>query len=125
MANTDNPDYMKADRPRYGRHKSTASMSTTANTTPSLGNTPTTVSSSFDSVYEFNTRPLLPRHNPMYALSVGTKSEELVTPFVPPVSIAVSAPEETGLGKIDWGKKIVVKEASSGRDGLGALFAAK
>ena len=115
-------EYVKADRPRYGRHKSTLSMTT--NTTPSLGNTPTTVSSSFDSMYEFSTRPLLPRHNPMYALSAGAKSDELVTPHVaPPVSIAVSAPEDTN--KFDWSKKIVIKEPSGHRDGLSTLFNVK
>ena len=120
MNGTDGHEYIKADRPRYGRHKTTMSMTNT----PSLGNTPTTVSSSFDSMYEFSARPLLPRHNPMYALSAGAKSDELVTPHVaPPVSIAVSAPEDTV--KFDWSKKVVLKEPAKGGDGLGALFSAK
>ena len=60
----------------------------------------------------------------MYALSAGVKSDELVTPHVaPPISIAVSAPE--GTNKIDWSKKIVVKEPNGSRDGLSALFNAK
>ena len=122
MIASDNHDYVKAGRPRYGRHKSTMSMTT--NTTPSLGNTPTTVSSSFDSVYDFNTRPLLPRHNPTYALSAAAKSDDLVTPHIAPaICIAVSAPEETN--KIDWSKRAVVKEPACGRDGLGALLNGK
>lgn len=122
MNASDIGEYVKADRAGYGRHKSTLSMTTS--TTPSLGNTPTTMSSSFDSMYEFSTRPLLPRHNPKYALSAGAKSDELVRPRVaPPISIAVSAPEDTN--KIDWSKKIVVKEPSGNRDGLSALFNAK
>jgi ECL1/2/3 zinc binding proteins len=117
MAGSEN--IVRAERPRYGRHKST--MSVTASTTPSLGNTPTTVASSFDSVYEFNTRPLLPRHNPMYALSSGAKSDELVKPHIaPPISIAVSSPEETD--KIDWSKKVVIKDTGSQKDGLSALL---
>lgn len=120
MNGSENSDYIKADRPRYGRHKTTMSVTTTA--TPSPENTPPTVSSSFDSVYDFNTRPLLPRHNPMYALSAGAKSDELVTPHIAPqVSIAVSAPED----KIDWSKRVVIKDSTGTRDGLGALFSSK
>ena len=122
MTASDTGVYVKSDRPRYGRHKSTLSMIT--NNTPSLGNTPTTVSSSFESLYEFSTRPLLPRHNPMYALSAGAKSDELVTPHVaPPISIAVSAPD--GSRKFDWSRRIMIKEVADVRDGLGALFKPK
>ena len=60
----------------------------------------------------------------MYALSAGAKSDELETPHVAPtISNAMSAPEDTN--KIDWSKKIVVKEPSGNRDGLSALFNAK
>jgi hypothetical protein len=72
----------------------------------------------------------------MYALSVGAKSEELVTPHIAPaVSIAVSGPGEemrvggngmgTGMGMMDWTKKRVVVAKDVSGDGLGALLNAK
>jgi hypothetical protein len=107
---TDSHDDPKIDRPTYARHKST--MSTT-NTTPSLGNTPTTVASSFDSLYELNTRPLHPRHNPLYAMSAAARSDDLVTPCIPSKDQA-----------LDWSKKAVVKTERDG-NGLGALLSLK
>lgn len=86
------------------RHKSTTSLSTlptTATTTPSLGNTPTTTAStSFDSRYEydfsFNLRPLPPRQNPMYSASTSqVKGIDLVTPHIPPPAIATTAAAAT------------------------------
>lgn len=56
-------------------------------TTPSLSHTPNTSTSSDESLagtpYEFVTRPLLPRHDPAYSASAGTKSVDLVIPHIP------------------------------------------
>ena len=106
-------------RPRISTHKSTTSMYTLGTaTTPSLGNSPTTAASSFDSAYEFSTRPLLPRHNPMYALSSATKSADLVTPHIPPpVEISISTPDNH-----KWEKRTIGKGTTSARDGLGAMI---
>ncbi|KIW10810.1 hypothetical protein PV08_10109 [Exophiala spinifera] len=118
-----------ADRPLSVCHKSTTSLSTmpsTATTTPSLGNTPTTASTSFDSRYEydfaFNLRPLPPRQNPMYSYSASAshvKGIDLVTPHIPPPP----APAAEDF----WAKKKSIVPGSSlsakHGDGLGALFA--
>ena len=105
-------DYVRVERPRYG-HKHTVSMTTT----PSLGNTPTTVASSFDSTYSFNTRPLNQRTNPMFALSTGAKSADLVTPHIPPPpGLEISGP------KMTWEKKVVIKDHATSNEGLGALL---
>jgi hypothetical protein len=103
----DGHDDTKIDRPMYTRHNMTMTMT---NTTPSLGNTPTTVASSFDSLYEMNTRPLHPRHNPLYAMSAAARSDDLVTPCIPD--------KDHGL---DWSKKAVIKAERDG-NGLGALL---
>lgn len=111
-------------------HKSSASLSVT--TTPSLGNTPTTVASSFDSAYHhgvgsFNLRPLPPRQNPMYSTSAGnTRGIDLVTPHIPPsldATVAMSVP--VTFDEDLWGKKIIVPGSTPRAgdvNGLGALF---
>jgi len=117
-------DQVRLDRPMMApRHKSTLSASTLP-PTPSLGNTPTTSASSFDSMYEFNLRPLGPRGNPMYSTSAGhSKGIDLVTPHIPPtapVNVTVASSAEC---KVDlWGKKVVVPGATPPGNGLGVLF---
>lgn len=104
-------------------------MSTSMSTnTPSLGNTPTTTASSFDSIYyDFNLRPLPLRQNPMYSTSAGTyRGIDLVTPHVPPPPVdldAVAGPNSVAADSIDfWGKKPVVTGSTPQEKGLGALF---
>lgn len=109
--NRDDSEYVRAERPR---HKHTMSMTTT----PSLGSTPTTVSSSFDSLYSYN-RPLNQRTNPMYALSNGAKSTELVTPHIPPI---IQIDEATPAIGMTWEKKVVIRGGGDGGDGIGALL---
>ncbi|KIW29911.1 uncharacterized protein PV07_05696 [Cladophialophora immunda] len=135
----DHPDHhhhqSKPVRPVAMRHKSTLSMSTLTpgTTTPSLANSPTTTSSSFGSMYEFNLRPLAPRTNPLYSTSAGhSRSIDLVTPHIPPptptvvgdVGLAGSIPAVEA--EVDlWGKKVVrpvVSAATPKGEGLGALF---
>lgn len=114
-----NKDEMITFRPRFG-HKSSSSFAAFGSTgTPSLGNSPTTVASSFDSAYDFYTRPLLPRHNPMYALSGATKSADLVIPHIPHPEIAIFSPDSDDL---KWEKKSVKKDGTRKTDGLGALI---
>lgn len=116
-----NRDEAMTCRPRFG-HKFSSSIATFGTgRTPSLGNSPeTTAASSFDSAYEFSTRPLLPRHNPMYALSGATKSADLVIPHIPPaIEIAISPPESDNS---KWEKKAVKKGSTTKGDGLGALI---
>lgn len=104
-------------------------MSTLAPSTgaPSLANTPTTTASSFDSMYEFNLRPLAPRTNPLFSTSAGhSRSIDLVTPHIPPpvvpVDVGVAGSAETDTGFDLWGKKLVVPVATPKGEGLGALF---
>ena len=102
-------------------HKHSTSMYNLPTMTPSLDSTATTAASSFDSFeYDFHTRPLQARHNPMYALSTCLKNDDLVTPHVPPPAIASLEPlvSDDAL----WEKKIVVKRASAEQDGLGKLI---
>lgn len=64
----------------HTRSSTTASVTTTA---PSLSHTPTTSTPSESlatSPFEF--RPLLPRHDPTYSASIGTKSIDLIIPHV-------------------------------------------
>jgi len=95
-------------------------------TTPSLGNTPTTTittaTSSFDSSYDFNTRPLPRRQNPLFSTSAGaTKGIDLVTPHIPPPPIDVAhSPQEPD--RQLWERKVVISESTAGANGLGALF---
>lgn len=71
-------------RPALQTHSTIASA---VLTTPSLSHTPTTSTSSDESLagtpYEFVTRPLLPRHDPAYSVSAGAKSVDLVIPHIP------------------------------------------
>lgn len=62
----------------HTRGSTTASVTTTA---PSLSHTPTTSTPSESlatSPFEF--RPLLPRHDPTFSASIGTKSIDLIVP---------------------------------------------
>ncbi|KAI1609871.1 life-span regulatory factor-domain-containing protein [Exophiala viscosa] len=116
------------------RHKSSASASLSMMTTPSLGNTPTTTSSSFDSAYyglssfSFSTRPLPPRQNPMYSTSANGKGIDLVTPHIAPsldATVAMSVPGTIIFDEDLWGKKVIVPGStprSGDGKGLGALF---
>lgn len=81
-------------------------IAATAPTTPSLGNTPTTTASSWSmstsAGYEFNNRPLMPRHNRWYSTSVvGSSGFDLVTPHIPPAQVNAYAKKEVviGMGK--------------------------
>ena len=65
-------------------------IAVTASNTPSLGNTPNTTASSWSistsaGGYDYNTRPLMPRHNRWYSTSmIGGAGVDLVTPHLPP-----------------------------------------
>lgn len=96
--------------------------------TPSLGNTPTTVASSLSTSagyggYDFNTRPLPPRHNRWYSSGGATpRGTDLVTPHVAP-SVAVD--EFTIEGDEDlWGKKTIIRGSTPKVDGLAKLLGA-
>ncbi|KAJ9605330.1 hypothetical protein H2200_009987 [Cladophialophora chaetospira] len=119
-------DLGRVDRPSTVRHKSTLSMSTLSpsTTTPSLANTPTTMASSAESMYEFNLRPLAPRSNPLYSTSAGhAKGIDLVTPHIAPtVNVQVAQSAGTDGGVDLWGKKVVVPGNTPRGQGLGALF---
>ncbi|EXJ76345.1 uncharacterized protein A1O5_00853 [Cladophialophora psammophila CBS 110553] len=134
---SDHPDnhLVRPDRPPATRHKSTLSMSTLtpSTTTPSLANSPTTTSSSFGSMYEFNLRPLAPRTNPLYSTSAGhARSIDLVTPHIPPPApvvvgdVALDGSIARVESEVDfWGKKVVkpvVPAATPKGEGLGALL---
>ena len=94
-------------------HRSHASMTSTM-TTPSLASTPTTATSSLSVEYDFNTRALPPRHNPIYSASAGsTKDIGLVTPHMVPVIVGSSP-----VGDTSWAKKPVAKRAGGEQDGL-------
>ncbi|KAK5078960.1 hypothetical protein LTR64_002620 [Lithohypha guttulata] len=95
----------------------------TAPTTPSLGNTPTTTASSWslstsagcadvgNGAYDFNTRPLAPRHNRWYSTSVIAGSGiDLVTPHIAPPAASYMEKDVTTAG--------------AARGGLGAFFGA-
>ena len=110
-------------------------MYTLPTLTPSLSNTPTTVSSSFDGSwekrdltdgpdYDFNTRPLQSRSNPLYAMSPGKNVDDLVTPFVPPKAMGIAQTGDLGAGPAGedfWGKKVVVRGMVAREQGLGEL----
>lgn len=102
----------KAHITRPYMHRSHASLNSMV-TTPSLASTPTTATSSLSIEYDFNTRVLPPRHNPMYSASAGmTKNIDLVTPHMVPALVG-SVP-----GDGSWAKKPVAKGAGAGKDGL-------
>jgi hypothetical protein len=99
-------------------HKHSISMFSVPTLAPSLVNTPTTVASSFDSLeYDFNTRPLQARRDPMYALSQCVKSDDLVTPHIPPPAAQVAENDHKM-----WGKQAIVKAGSLRQEGLGTLL---
>lgn len=105
----------------HTRSSTTASVTTTA---PSLSHTPTTSTSPSESLATspFEFRPLLPRHDPTYSASAGTKSIDLI---VPHLHTAFSVPlngnhvdtkrplancdlENSTIGEDDFGKRWVV-----------------
>lgn len=105
-------DNEKIDTTRPYMHRSHTSM-TSMMTLPSLASTPTTATSSLSIDYDFNTRALPPRHNPVYSASAGmTKDIGLVTPHMVP-GIAGSTPVDC-----NWEKKPVVKRGGGEKDGL-------
>jgi len=105
-------------------HKFSASMYNIPTLTPSLDSTATTAASSFDSFdYDFNTRPLQARQNPMYALSTCIRSDDLVTPHVPPPPVPLGEPLSTNDAL--WEKKVVMKRVGAEHEGLGKLIQGK
>ncbi len=122
-----------------GHHSTTSIASLNSSThTPSLAQTPTTASSSLSTsadynkpTYDFNTRPLPPRHDPSYSSSAGAaKGIDLVMPHVAQ-SVAVpfvagSAPDHVHFHGGVWEKQTVKKlpnsVGSDVKEGLGALF---
>lgn len=92
-------------------------VAATAPTTPSLGNTPTTAASSWSistsAGYDYNTRPLMPRHNRWYSTSlVGGAGVDLVTPHIPPPPAN------------NYAKKDLMLGANKPVGGLGTFFGA-
>ncbi len=111
----------KAQRPLYSRGSTTSFISTT---TASLSLTPTTAASSLSTSaeYDFNTRPLQSRHNPMYSASAGTtKGIDLVMPFVAP-TIGTSLPRQVDERKFEKKSFAKVSSYPSANEGLGALI---
>lgn len=111
MSISDENEKIETTRPPM--HRSHTSM-TSRMSTPSLASTPTTATSSLSMDYDFSTRALPPRHNPMYSASAGmTKDIGLVTPHIVP---------GVGVGPISvdcsWEKKPVVKRVGGEKDGL-------
>jgi ECL1/2/3 zinc binding proteins len=129
----------RVQRPNLTKHNHSTTSMTSLNTTntPSLAQTPTTVSSSLGTsadytnmFYDFNTRPLPPRHDPSYSSSAGaSKGVDLVMPHVAPPSspsLAGSAPDHIPFHGGVWEKQTIKKlpKGISGesKEGLGALF---
>jgi hypothetical protein len=103
-------------------HCSTTSIASMTTPSLSLSQTPSTASSSLSTgaEYDFNTRPLQSRRNPMYSASAGTtKSVDLVLPFVAP-SAAASLPCQFDDRKYE--KRSLAKVSSWPAEGLGALI---
>lgn len=95
----------------YMRHSQTSMTGTV--TIPSLASTPTTATSSLSMEYDFNTRALPPRHNPIYSASAGmTKDIGLVTPHIVP-GVVGSIPSDA-----NWEKKPVLKRVGGEKNGL-------
>jgi hypothetical protein len=111
---------------------------------PSLDSKVTTAASSYDSAllslgvedyfeYDYARRPLQARSDPLYQLSGGLRSEELVVPHVPPPVVGVLSGGGCGRGggsseRGMWEKKkiVVVKgkaEVGREKEGLGRLLA--
>lgn len=140
-ANEDDMAIERIHRPSLNSgHHSMTSINSLTNSThaPSLAQTPTTASSSLSTsadynqpTYDFNTRPLPPRHDPFYSSSAGAaKGIELVMPHVAPSAaapnVAGSAPDQPHFHGGVWEKQTVKKLHNSiggeGKDGLGALL---
>lgn len=111
----DTPRELRIDVPNMG------ATAATAPTTPSLGNTPTTAASSWSvstsagytgqGGYDYNIRPLVPRHNRWYSTGViGGGGVDLVTPHIPPPPAN------------EYAKKDVMVGADKQKGGLGAFF---
>lgn len=103
-------------------HCSTTSIASMTTPSLSLSQTPSTASSSLSTgaEYDFNTRPLQSRHNPIYSASAGTtKSIDLVLPFVAP-STAASLPCQFDDSKYE--KRSLAKMSTWPAEGLGALI---
>jgi hypothetical protein len=113
---------------------------------PSLDSKVTTAASSYDSAllllsegaedyfeYDYARRPLQARSDPLYQLSGGLRSEELVVPHIPPPVVGVLSGSGCGRdgGSSEGGmwqkKKIVVvkgkAEVGREKEGLGRLLA--
>ena len=140
-ANLDDPAAVERVQARpalANNHRSSTSI-TSLNTTntPSLAQTPTTTSSSLSTsadythlAYDFNTRPLPPRHDPSHSSSAGqTIGYELVIPHIAPpaaTDLAESATDEVPFHGGVWEKQSVRKFppdlAVDAKEGLGALF---
>ena len=111
----------KAQRPLNSRGSTTSFVSST---TASLSLTPTTAPSrlSTSAEYDFNTRPLQSRHNPMYSTSAGkTKGIDLVMPFVAP-TFGASLPGQVDERKFEKKSFAKVSSYPSASEGLGALI---
>jgi len=103
-------------------HCSTTSIASMTTPSLSLSQTPSTASSSLSTgaEYDFNTRPLQSRQNPIYSASAGTtKSVDLVVPFVAP-SAATSLPCQFDDRKYE--KRSPAKMFTWPAEGLGALI---
>ncbi|KPI45593.1 uncharacterized protein AB675_875 [Cyphellophora attinorum] len=134
---------------KVGVHRYSSSMYAVPTMgTPSLSNTPTTTSSSFDGSwdkangsggvgghaasvgadgeypYDFSTRPLQSRCNPLYAIGSGAKVEDLVTPFVPPKVFVGPVEDDTVVGTAEdfWGKQMVTAGSGGKEHGLSKLL---
>ena len=113
---TNNDDNEKTDTARPPMHRSHTSM-TSRMSTPSLASTPTTATSSLSMDYDFTTRALPLRHNPLYSASAGmTKDIGLVTPHILPPGVA-GGPISVECSGI-WEKKPVAKRVGGEKDGL-------
>lgn len=138
-ANEENQAIPKPDLTRdyHSSTTSIASLATSTTHSTSLPLTPTTAASSLSASidysnpkYDFNTRPLPPRHDPAYSSSAGAnKGIELVLPHVAPAAVPATAgsmPEHIHFHGGVWEKQTVKKLPEGGapdaKEGLGALF---
>lgn len=118
----------------HTRISTTASVTTTA---PSLSHTPTTSTSSSESLAASPLfRPLLPRHDPTYSASAGIKSIDLIVPhlhtaFSVPVNgncvddkrpLANCDLENSVIAEEDFGKRWVVGNYEPPAGSLGKLL---
>jgi hypothetical protein len=101
---------------------STTSIASMTTPSLSLSQTPSTASSSLSTgaEYDFNTRPLQSRQNPVYSASAGTtKSIDLVLPFVGPCT-AASLPCQFDDRKYE--KRSLTRVSTWPTEGLGVLI---